>query len=147
VKTNWKSSRFASTLFFCGFTFVGFQREKQEKLNEVRCTVVMHLDQLQHLTPNNKTSNIMETLVFSKTRLSKLYKRVEELQVETEQQVKRHRLNLKHYARMETDCEYMAKANQKVARGDFRHDENKIRESGGHQRDRRSHVETNFRQR
>lgn len=69
----------------------------------------MRFDQLQHLTKDYKTSGILDTLVFSKHRLSYLYRRVEELQIETEQQVQRHKLNVKHYTRMQTDCQYMAK--------------------------------------
>ncbi|RZC43160.1 thyroid receptor-interacting protein 11 [Asbolus verrucosus] len=91
-----------------------YQREKQEKLNEVRCTVVLKLDQLQHLTTEDKTSKIMDTLLFSKARLSKLYKRTEELQVETEQQLNRHKRNVKHLTRMKTDCEYMASTVKKL---------------------------------
>ncbi|KAJ3657744.1 hypothetical protein Zmor_009527 [Zophobas morio] len=85
------------------------QREKQRKLNDVRCTVVLHLHQLQHLTPDNKASNIMDTLVFSAKCLTHLYKRVDELQVETEKLIKRHRNNIKHYTRMRSDCRYMTK--------------------------------------
>ncbi|XP_064214804.1 cilia- and flagella-associated protein 44 isoform X1 [Tribolium castaneum] len=85
-----------------------YQRQKQDKLNEVRTTVILRLDQMKHLAEEYKTSGIMDTLIFSKERLSYLYKRVEELQIETEHQVSRHRLNVKHYTRMQTDCRYMA---------------------------------------
>lgn len=85
------------------------QREKQQKLNAVRCVVVLKLNQLQHLTSENKTANIVDTLVFPKKCFSNLYRRVVELEEETLEQVKRHQRNIKHFTRMKTDCQFMRK--------------------------------------
>lgn len=85
------------------------QQDKQQKLNAVRCVVVLKLNQLQHLTSENKTANIVDTLVFPKKSFSNLYKRVAELEEETLEQLKRHQRNIKHFTRMNTDCQFMRK--------------------------------------
>lgn len=85
------------------------QQEKQQKLNSVKCVVILKLNQLQHLTSKNQTANIGDTLVFSKKYFSNLYKRVAELEEETLQQLKRQQRNIKHFARMKTDCKFMKK--------------------------------------
>lgn len=55
------------------------------------CTVVLNLHQLQHITPDFTTANISDCLLFSKTGLSRLYKRVEELQRDTLEQKNQHK--------------------------------------------------------
>lgn len=55
------------------------------------CTPVMKLHQLQHITPEFTTATIDNCLLFSKTGLSRLYKRVEELQRDTLQQKNKHK--------------------------------------------------------
>lgn len=54
---------------------VVLQRDKQDKLNHVRCTVVLNLDQV-YGNLRNQDIDISDFLVFSKTKLSDLYKRV-----------------------------------------------------------------------
>lgn len=68
-----------------------FQRLKQQKLNRVISTAIMKMHQLQHITPEFTTANISGCLLFSKTKLSKLYKRVEELQNDTLEQKNKHK--------------------------------------------------------
>ncbi|GJQ65650.1 hypothetical protein Trydic_g7740 [Trypoxylus dichotomus] len=84
-----------------------FQREKQQKLNQVVCTLVLKLHQLQHLLTDACVNNVKDTLIFSKSTLSKLYRRVGQLQMETLQQKDKHKLNVNHLARMKTDCKTM----------------------------------------
>ncbi|KAL3267246.1 hypothetical protein HHI36_011379 [Cryptolaemus montrouzieri] len=84
-----------------------YQREKQEKLNEVECTVMLNMDQMQHFKKANETCSVSECLVFSKTTLTKLYRRVGELQAETLKLKSRHIVNVRHLARMKADLKYM----------------------------------------
>lgn len=57
------------------YNLVVSQRDKQDKLNHVRCTVVLNLDQIDG-NLRNQDIDISNFLVFSKTKLSDLYKRV-----------------------------------------------------------------------
>lgn len=68
-----------------------FQREKQCKLNQVNCVVILKLHQLQHLISKNQVNNVGDTLVFSQATLSRLYKRVGQLHNETLQQKAKHK--------------------------------------------------------
>lgn len=68
-----------------------YQRLKQQKLNTVVCTAVLRLDQLQHLMEDGAPASIKDCLIFSKTKLTNLYKRVGQLQTETLQQKAKHR--------------------------------------------------------
>lgn len=61
------------------------QREKQHKLNEVDCVVILKLSQMQHFKKDTNTlEKISSTLVFSQEALQKLYSRVEELKMEAQ---------------------------------------------------------------
>ncbi|KAF5282198.1 hypothetical protein FQR65_LT02895 [Abscondita terminalis] len=84
-----------------------YQREKQKMLNMVECTVLIKMNQLQHLISENRSSKISETLVFPKQALSKLYKRVGQLHNENLEVKLEHRSNLEHMTRMGTDYKYM----------------------------------------
>lgn len=55
------------------------------------CTVVLKMHQLQHLISESESNPVRDTLVFSQTTLSKLYKRVGELYQETLQQKAKHK--------------------------------------------------------
>lgn len=67
-----------------------FQREKQKKLNTVITTAVLKLHQLEHLISESETAKITDCLIFSKKTLSKLYKRVSELEMEINEQKAKH---------------------------------------------------------
>ncbi|KAK4886372.1 hypothetical protein RN001_002643 [Aquatica leii] len=86
-----------------------YQREKQKKLNLVECTVVLKLNQLQHLISENQSNKVGDVLVFSKNTLSKLYKRVGQLYNETMIAKSKHKGNITHMTRMKTDCKHMTK--------------------------------------
>lgn len=62
-----------------------FQREKQHRLNQVNCTVILNLSQIVDFTQET-TSEITDAIIFSKTALSNLYKRVGVLEKEDAQQ-------------------------------------------------------------
>lgn len=67
------------------------QREKQQKLNEVDKTIITRLHQFQCVTEDYRKPNIWDTLLFNKTTLTRLYKRVGQLQLETLQQKAKHK--------------------------------------------------------
>lgn len=64
--------------------FITFKRKKQRQLNQVLCTVVLNLNQICGFDPEKM--DISNLLLFSKTKLSALYKRVTVLQQETLEQ-------------------------------------------------------------
>lgn len=73
------------TLSLLQFFLCTLQKEKQHKLNEVECVVILRLSQMQHFKKNRNTlEDMSNTLVFSQEALQKLYSRVEELKKETQ---------------------------------------------------------------
>ncbi|XP_031357853.1 cilia- and flagella-associated protein 44-like [Photinus pyralis] len=86
-----------------------YQREKQQKINLVATTVVLKLNQLQHLVSSNQSSKVGDVLLFSKDTLSNLYDRVGQLHNETMKQKSKHKGNITHMTRMRTDCKHMNK--------------------------------------
>ncbi|KAJ8927185.1 hypothetical protein NQ314_020461 [Rhamnusium bicolor] len=89
------------------YLVIGFaeKREKQREMNQVLCTVVLHMDQLSGFNP--ETVDITELLVFSRKRLTELYERVGVLQRETYEQRSKYDTYLKHGTRMRKDINYM----------------------------------------
>lgn len=72
--------------------FVWFsQCEKQRKLNDIDMTVILKFHQLQHFVGENEVAKIRDCVVFDKTKLSRLYTRVGELQQETLLQKEKHK--------------------------------------------------------
>ena len=67
------------------------QQEKQRKLNDVDVTVVLKFHQLQHFVDETNVAKIQDCVVFDKTKLSRLYTRVGELQQETFEQKEKHK--------------------------------------------------------
>ncbi|CAG9858658.1 unnamed protein product [Phyllotreta striolata] len=84
-----------------------YQKERQDLLNQIKCTVVLNLDQIQNYNP--ETDEISNFLVFSKSKLSQLYKRVGVLEYENLQQKTKYETYLKHLTRMKRDITYMDK--------------------------------------
>ncbi|CAG9822879.1 unnamed protein product [Phaedon cochleariae] len=82
-----------------------YQREKQRRLNQVKCTVVLTLDQIYDYNPEE--DEITDYLVFAKTTLNDLYKRVGSLQHENYQQRSKYDLYQKHLSRLKKDLGYM----------------------------------------
>lgn len=91
-QVHWRTFFLTFTLiFFKPILTIIMQRMKQQKLNEVNKVVVVCLHQLQHISEDFRTLNIWETLLFNKQTLSRLYKRVGQLQMETLQQKAKHK--------------------------------------------------------
>ncbi|XP_043276979.1 cilia- and flagella-associated protein 44 isoform X2 [Venturia canescens] len=84
-----------------------FMCEKQKKLNDIDMTVILKFHQLQHLAGDNRVARIRDCVVFDKTKLSRLYTRVGELQQETLDQKEKHKKNRTHLHRMKIDCKHM----------------------------------------
>ncbi|KAF7286507.1 hypothetical protein GWI33_004914 [Rhynchophorus ferrugineus] len=102
---NRKLGKLQSEYRECEKNLVEFRREKQKKLNTVRCTVVLHLDQIYGFNP--ESSDISDFLVFSRSKLSDLYKRVGLLQSEALDEQSKHDTYLTHLLRMKKDIIYM----------------------------------------
>ncbi|XP_066154142.1 cilia- and flagella-associated protein 44 isoform X2 [Euwallacea fornicatus] len=83
-----------------------FRREKQSKLNHVRCTVVLTLDQIYGRLHDDDI-DISEFLVFSRNTLSGLYKRVKSLYDDSLEEQEKHDNYLTHLLRMRKDIIYM----------------------------------------
>uniref|UniRef100_A0A6P7GKU4 Cilia- and flagella-associated protein 44-like n=1 Tax=Diabrotica virgifera virgifera TaxID=50390 RepID=A0A6P7GKU4_DIAVI len=82
-----------------------YQKEKQRLLNQVRCTVILNLDQIHDYNP--EMDEISDYLVFSRSTLSSLYKRVGGLEFENLQQKMKYETYLEHITRMKKDLRYM----------------------------------------
>ncbi|XP_030750373.1 cilia- and flagella-associated protein 44 [Sitophilus oryzae] len=89
----------------CVNTLEEFRREKQKKLNNVRCTVVLHIDQIYGFNP--ESSDISDFLVFPKSKLTSLYNRVGLLQSEALDEQSKHDTYLTHLMRLHKDLIYM----------------------------------------
>jgi len=85
----------------------GFQREKQQRLNEVDATVILRLSQMKHVKPDGTFIPMKDTLVFDTTMLTYLGKRVSQLNVEANEERERHRKNRRHLYRMVQDVRFM----------------------------------------
>lgn len=69
-----------------------FQRNKQQRLNEVMCVAILKLNQFQNLIDDDTCINsVPDSLLFSQSSLTKLYKRVGQLQLETLKQKATHK--------------------------------------------------------
>ncbi|KAK4886398.1 hypothetical protein RN001_002669 [Aquatica leii] len=94
--------------------FDKLQIKKQNQLNNVMCTVVLKLHQLQHLDARNTPSNVADTLIFSQTILCNLYKKVGQLHNETELEKTKHKTYFAHICRMKTDYHLMKEQIKKL---------------------------------
>ncbi|KAL1505618.1 hypothetical protein ABEB36_005142 [Hypothenemus hampei] len=83
-----------------------FTREKQKKLNKVSCTVVLNFDQIYGRI-RQKDMDISDFLVFSRSKLSGLYKQVKLLHEDALVEQDKHDTYLKHLIRMRKDIIYM----------------------------------------
>jgi hypothetical protein len=67
------------------------QTEKQQKLNEVECVVVLKLSQMQHFKKATDTmEKLSNCLLVSQKTLQQLYSRAGELKKETQVQLEEH---------------------------------------------------------
>ncbi|XP_055386246.1 cilia- and flagella-associated protein 44 [Condylostylus longicornis] len=84
-----------------------FRRQKQALLNKISTVVIVQMDQLQYLKEKENINNIPKTLLFSSDNVFQLYSRVGQLDLETLETKRIHRINIIHLTRMTTDCKYM----------------------------------------
>ncbi|KAJ9600983.1 hypothetical protein L9F63_000821, partial [Diploptera punctata] len=106
-KENKNNNSISDQQVHCLIEF-NFLREKQQRLNEVMCLVILKLDQLLSLKEDSdKLEPIDKTLVFSKEALKQLQTRIGELGKETEAQKEVHMQNRKHLHRLKLDCQHM----------------------------------------
>lgn len=82
-------------------------REKQRNLNEIETVVVLRLNQIQNFKCESEIEKISDSIVFSSTKLTSLYKRVGELEKETQMEKQKHEKNRQHLTRMKVDINHM----------------------------------------
>lgn len=69
-----------------------FQRERQQRMNEIQVLCLLTLSQLLHFDPQHLGDKILgNVLIFSRPVYKKLFARVNELKIETLQQQAQHR--------------------------------------------------------
>lgn len=76
-------------------------------LNQVETTVVQNMSKMQYFRDEAEMMNVKDALLFNTENISKLYTRVNQLDAETLEAKRKHRINVIHLARMKTDCKYM----------------------------------------
>ncbi len=76
-------------------------------INEVDHLVILRSHQLQYFTTKEELIAVDKSIVFDVSVFNKLFARVGELEVETIESQRKHRVNIIHLARMNTDCKYM----------------------------------------
>ena len=83
-------SLFHSSFFF----FLLFQLEKQAKLNELDTVVILHLNQLQHISVSQTElkADLSQCLVFPKDGITVLQRRIRQLEEEKASQRKQQKL-------------------------------------------------------
>ncbi|XP_037036270.1 cilia- and flagella-associated protein 44 isoform X2 [Bradysia coprophila] len=82
-------------------------KEKQSMINDVNHLVILRSHQLQHFTTKSELFAVDKSIVFDVSVFNKLFARVGELELETIESQRKHRVNIIHLARMNTDCRYM----------------------------------------
>lgn len=71
--------------------FVCFQREKQQKLNELDVVVVLRLHQIQYMLNGSLPQDLSQCLVFNSPGLVRLQHRIKELEKEKGEQKRLYR--------------------------------------------------------
>ncbi|KAK6640272.1 hypothetical protein RUM44_011958 [Polyplax serrata] len=82
-------------------------REKQRNLNEVDTVVVLRLNQIQNFKSESEIEKISHSILFPSTKLTSLYKRIGELEKETQMEKQKHEKNRQHLTRMKVDVNHM----------------------------------------
>lgn len=96
-----------SQYLICKRDLEEFMREKQRNLNEIQTIVILRLSQIQNFKKDHEMEKIKDSVIFSAQGLSNLYKRVGELEKETELQKQKHAKNQQHLQRMKIDIKHM----------------------------------------
>merc|ERR1712048_1267581 len=85
-----------------------FQREKQQKLNELDVVVTLKLDQIQYVVNSTIPQDVSQTLVFEKTALERQQQRIKELEKEKGEQKKLFRERRQQHVQLHRDKKTMA---------------------------------------
>lgn len=90
-------------------TFSGFrlQRKRQQELNKINISVILSMDQLQHFKPGDTYLDLSRAILFDANHLVALKDRVSQLNEETQETRRMHRINVVHLRRMNTDINFM----------------------------------------
>ncbi|XP_057301359.1 cilia- and flagella-associated protein 44-like isoform X2 [Hydractinia symbiolongicarpus] len=84
-----------------------FQREKQQKLNELNVVVTLKLDQIQYVVNNIIPHDLSKCLVFERSFLDRLQKRIKELEKEKLKQKQLYRERRQQHVQMIRDKKTM----------------------------------------
>lgn len=76
-------------------------------LNKVESVVILKLDQMQYMKEGDDINDIRNTLLFDRGNVTKLYERVGELEYDTLETKRFHKINIIHLQRMNTDIKCM----------------------------------------
>lgn len=76
-------------------------------LNKVESVVILKLDQMQYMKEGEDINDIRNTLLFDRGNVTKLYERVGELENDTLETKRFHKINIIHLQRMNTDIKCM----------------------------------------
>lgn len=74
------------------FNFFAFQREKQDMINDVDHLVILRMHQMQYFQNKEELFAVDKSLVFDVSVFNKLFARVGELELETIDAQRKHRL-------------------------------------------------------
>lgn len=89
------------------FLFFFLQRKRQQELNKVYVTVILQMHQIQHFREGEDYRDLSKALLFDSTIIMDLQDRVDQLNLETIETKRFHRINIVHLRRMNTDLKFM----------------------------------------
>ncbi|XP_054742319.1 cilia- and flagella-associated protein 44 [Anastrepha obliqua] len=88
-------------------TLMVFRRKRQQELNKINISVVLSMDQFQHFRLGEDYQDLSRAILFDANRLNALKERVSQLNNETLETRRLHRINVVHLRRMNTDIIFM----------------------------------------
>ncbi|CAD7000651.1 unnamed protein product [Ceratitis capitata] len=88
-------------------TLLVFRRKRQQELNKINISVILSMDQLQHFKPGDTYLDLSRAILFDANHLVALKDRVSQLNEETQETRRMHRINVVHLRRMNTDINFM----------------------------------------
>ncbi|XP_067625340.1 cilia- and flagella-associated protein 44 [Eurosta solidaginis] len=88
-------------------TLLVFRRKRQQELNKINISVVLSMEQLQHFKDDEDYLDLSRAILFDANRLDSLNDRVAQLNDETLETRRLHRINVVHLRRMNADIAFM----------------------------------------
>ncbi|XP_046809374.1 cilia- and flagella-associated protein 44 [Lucilia cuprina] len=88
-------------------TLLEFRRKRQQELNKVYVSVILHMHQIQHFREGEDYRDLSKAVLFDSTIIMDLQERVDQLNLETLETKRLHRINIVHLRRMNTDIKFM----------------------------------------